>query len=505
MVVLKAESGRSRWAPGQAPPMLADRHRADGEEHREQRREEHQLGRQPDDGPHADQIGTVRPGVRCCLDRGSCHGRHYCAPTSRVTQDPPHTVPERVRDAPDPVTFRSMSTAPESPMKVLVYSDDADTRAQIRLAIGRRPAAGLPKVEFIERATQPAVVERLDEGDIDVAHRRRRGAARGRPRRVPPGQGRGLRLPARPRRHRPPRRRLAGDVVAGRRGREHAARPDGRRQRGGRADAQRIETRLPVLDPRPGPATGFRGPSCQTADAVGDMSSTHRDARTTWPALLNALLSGESLSARGDLLGHEQHHGRRGHRRADRGLRRRAARQGRDGRGGDRPRRGHDGQRHPGGRAGPDRRPRRDRRGPGAHGQRLHDGRRGLRGGGRPGRQARQPGGVVVVRRRGPAGAPRRRHRPEPRGDRAGRRAGRHHVLLRAALPPGAQARGAHPRRARHADGVQLPRPADEPGAPHLPGRRGVPPADGGGGRGRVRRSGAAPRWCSAATTASTS
>ncbi len=54
-------------------------------------------------------------------------------------------------------------------MKVLVYSDDANTRAQIRLAVGRRPAADLPKVEFVEVATQPAVVERLDEGDIDVA------------------------------------------------------------------------------------------------------------------------------------------------------------------------------------------------------------------------------------------------------------------------------------------------------------------------------------------------
>ncbi|GAA4230131.1 hypothetical protein GCM10022254_24210 [Actinomadura meridiana] len=53
-------------------------------------------------------------------------------------------------------------------MKVLVYSDDANTRAQIRMAIGRRPAAGLPKVEFVEIATQPAVVSRLDEGDIDV-------------------------------------------------------------------------------------------------------------------------------------------------------------------------------------------------------------------------------------------------------------------------------------------------------------------------------------------------
>jgi DNA-binding response OmpR family regulator len=62
-----------------------------------------------------------------------------------------------------------MSTAPESPMKVLVYSDDAHTRAQIRLAIGRRPAADLPRVEFVECATQPAVVERLDQGDIDLA------------------------------------------------------------------------------------------------------------------------------------------------------------------------------------------------------------------------------------------------------------------------------------------------------------------------------------------------
>lgn len=53
-------------------------------------------------------------------------------------------------------------------MKVLVYSDDANTRAQIRMAIGRRPAADLPKVEFVECATQPAAVARLDEGDIDV-------------------------------------------------------------------------------------------------------------------------------------------------------------------------------------------------------------------------------------------------------------------------------------------------------------------------------------------------
>ncbi|WP_433325602.1 hypothetical protein [Spirillospora sp. CA-294931] len=61
-----------------------------------------------------------------------------------------------------------MSTAPDSPMKVLVYSDDASTRAQIRLALGRRPAADLPLIEYVECATQPAAVTRLDEGDIDV-------------------------------------------------------------------------------------------------------------------------------------------------------------------------------------------------------------------------------------------------------------------------------------------------------------------------------------------------
>src|SRR5690242_10699542 len=41
--------------------------------------------------------------------------------------------PSRARGA-EPVTFPVMSTAPENPMKVLIYSDDADTRAQIRLA-----------------------------------------------------------------------------------------------------------------------------------------------------------------------------------------------------------------------------------------------------------------------------------------------------------------------------------------------------------------------------------
>ncbi|GAB2860389.1 hypothetical protein GCM10022221_69940 [Actinocorallia aurea] len=63
----------------------------------------------------------------------------------------------------------STTDATASPVKVLVYSDDAATREQIRLAIGRRPAADLPPVEYVECATQPAVVRLLDAGGIDLA------------------------------------------------------------------------------------------------------------------------------------------------------------------------------------------------------------------------------------------------------------------------------------------------------------------------------------------------
>ena len=60
-----------------------------------------------------------------------------------------------------------MPTA-EPTMTILVYSDDRSTREKVRLAIGRRPAADLPGVEFFECATQPAVLKALGVGGIDV-------------------------------------------------------------------------------------------------------------------------------------------------------------------------------------------------------------------------------------------------------------------------------------------------------------------------------------------------
>ncbi|MET8098654.1 hypothetical protein ABZV29_19525 [Streptomyces sp. NPDC005236] len=51
---------------------------------------------------------------------------------------------------------------------VLVYSDNSNTRAQVRLATGRRPAPDVSLVEFIECATPAAVIKELDKGGIDV-------------------------------------------------------------------------------------------------------------------------------------------------------------------------------------------------------------------------------------------------------------------------------------------------------------------------------------------------
>ena len=53
-------------------------------------------------------------------------------------------------------------------MKVVVFSHDADVRAQMRLAIGRRPAPDVPEAEIIEVATEPALFRLLDAGGADV-------------------------------------------------------------------------------------------------------------------------------------------------------------------------------------------------------------------------------------------------------------------------------------------------------------------------------------------------
>ncbi|MFP5415329.1 MAG: hypothetical protein ACLGHZ_00365 [Actinomycetes bacterium] len=51
---------------------------------------------------------------------------------------------------------------------VLVYSDDRSVRDQVKLALGRRVAADLPEVQYVECATHQAVTKTLDAGGIDL-------------------------------------------------------------------------------------------------------------------------------------------------------------------------------------------------------------------------------------------------------------------------------------------------------------------------------------------------
>ena len=54
-------------------------------------------------------------------------------------------------------------------LKILVYSDDADSRDQVILALGRRPHPDLPEAEYVEVATEPVVLQQMDSGTIDLA------------------------------------------------------------------------------------------------------------------------------------------------------------------------------------------------------------------------------------------------------------------------------------------------------------------------------------------------
>ncbi len=54
-------------------------------------------------------------------------------------------------------------------VRVLVYSDDVNTRQQVILALGRRVHPDLPELEYVEVATEPVVIQNMDAGGIDLA------------------------------------------------------------------------------------------------------------------------------------------------------------------------------------------------------------------------------------------------------------------------------------------------------------------------------------------------
>jgi DNA-binding response OmpR family regulator len=58
--------------------------------------------------------------------------------------------------------------SPQRAPRVLLYSDDVDARAQVRLAVGRRLSKGAPDIEWVETATHSVVVQAADAGGLDL-------------------------------------------------------------------------------------------------------------------------------------------------------------------------------------------------------------------------------------------------------------------------------------------------------------------------------------------------
>jgi len=52
--------------------------------------------------------------------------------------------------------------------RIVLYSDDVDVRAQVRLALGPRLQHGAPEIDWVEAATPAAVVAAAEAGGVDL-------------------------------------------------------------------------------------------------------------------------------------------------------------------------------------------------------------------------------------------------------------------------------------------------------------------------------------------------
>ncbi|MPZ96314.1 MAG: hypothetical protein GEU96_15720 [Propionibacteriales bacterium] len=62
-----------------------------------------------------------------------------------------------------------VTPAPAETVKILVYSDDVTVRESVKLALGKRVHPDLPTLEYVECATEPAVIKTFDAGGIALA------------------------------------------------------------------------------------------------------------------------------------------------------------------------------------------------------------------------------------------------------------------------------------------------------------------------------------------------
>lgn len=66
------------------------------------------------------------------------------------------------------MTSHEPDSADETPLRVLLYSDDRTTRRQVMASVGRRPDPELPPVDITECATEPMVISLASSQPFDL-------------------------------------------------------------------------------------------------------------------------------------------------------------------------------------------------------------------------------------------------------------------------------------------------------------------------------------------------
>ena len=62
----------------------------------------------------------------------------------------------------------SIGCVAQQPLRVLVYSSNARTREQVRMALGKRVHPELPELAYTDVATGPMVIQLMDAGGFDL-------------------------------------------------------------------------------------------------------------------------------------------------------------------------------------------------------------------------------------------------------------------------------------------------------------------------------------------------
>lgn len=82
---------------------------------------------------------------------------------------PDHDAPDADTEALDEQAADTHDVGQRERLRILVYSDDAEVREQVILALGRGTHPDLPEFEYVEVATEPVVIQQMDAGGLALA------------------------------------------------------------------------------------------------------------------------------------------------------------------------------------------------------------------------------------------------------------------------------------------------------------------------------------------------